>query len=445
VTSHLGPSGAPRSLPDAVLAVFGRIGADARDDEETRVRKALLVLLALLVMPVAFVWGALYLALGSWIGYIPFVYLAVSLGSVVVFAVTRNTELLLRLQLLDILLAPNLSMAPLGGFFGAGGVGLWGILAPLGALVFSGVASGIRWYVAFLVAFLGSGAVGVILGGDTSVPTWFSTVMLALNVSVGGTIVFTLLALFAHERQDALVALRGEHERAESLLLNILPGSIAERLKANPATIADQFTEASVLFADVVDFTPRSQDLPAAEVVGLLDRLFGQFDALAERHGLEKIKTIGDAYMVAAGVPAPRPDHAQALAQLALDMNDALAPAGPVGDLGLEVRIGINSGPVVAGVIGRKRFLYDLWGDAVNTASRMESGGTPNHIQVTRATYELLKDDFVLEPRGTIAVKGKGEMETWYLVGTKSTATADATTTAAGSGAARTPEAAASR
>ena len=202
--------------------------------------------------------------------------------------------------------------------------------------------------------------------------------MLALNISVGGAIVFTLLALFAKQRQDALVGLRIAQERAENLLLNILPGSIAERLKDSPQTIADQFPAASVLFADVVDFTPRSDGLTAAEVVGLLDRLFGEFDTLAERYGLEKIKTIGDAYMVASGVPDPRPDHARVLALLALDMVAATRSDGAVGDLDLVLRIGINSGPVVAGVIGRKRFLYDLWGDAVNTAS---PHGIPGHAR----------------------------------------------------------------
>ena len=202
----------------------------------------------------------------------------------------------------------------------------------------------------------------------------------------------------------------------------MLPRPIAEKLKAEPETIADQFTSASILFADVVDFTPRSEHLSPAEVVGILDDLFSHFDMLAERYAVEKIKTIGDCYMVAAGVPSPRPDHARALALMALDMVAATSASDGVGHLGLEVRVGINSGPVVAGVIGRKRFLYDLWGDAVNTASRMESSGTPGRIQITRATHDLIDDEFVCVPRGTIPVKGKGEMETWYLLGRRTAA-----------------------
>jgi adenylate cyclase len=196
-----------------------------------------------------------------------------------------------------------------------------------------------------------------------------------------------------------------------------LPQSIAEKLKAETRTIADQFSSASILFADVVDFTPLSERLPPTQVVALLDHLFSHFDGLADRYGLEKIKTIGDCYMVAAGVPSPRPDHAQALALMALEMQAAMRSVDEVAHLGLELRVGINSGPVVAGVIGRKRFLYDLWGDAVNTASRMESHGTSGRIQITRTTKELLEDEFVCEPRGTIPVKGKGEVEVWYLVG----------------------------
>ena len=405
-----------RTLVESALSRVAMIGADPRDDDDLRLRRSLVVLIAVLILPISLIWGSLYLAAGSPSGVIAYGYFVVSIASLAIYARTRDIGFLLRVQLLDIMLAPTVSMIPLGGFLGSGGVGLWGILAPFGALVFGGLRAGTRWFAAFVGVFLASGIAGEVTGGLPALPAWFATTMLALNVVVGGTIAFTLLAIFAEQRLTALAALRTEQDKAENLLLNILPRSIADKLKASSATIADQFDAASILFADVVDFTPFSERMRPAEVVGILDHLFSHFDVLAERYGLEKIKTIGDCYMVAAGVPSPRTDHAEALAQMALDMREAMRSEDEVGHLGLELRIGINSGPVVAGVIGRKRFLYDLWGDAVNTASRMESQGTPGQIQVTRATYELLRDDFVLERRGTVSVKGKGEMETWYLV-----------------------------
>ena len=406
-----------RALLDRVLQRLATVGAAPDDDADTRLRKALLVLIALLILPVAFVWAVLYVSFGSPWGWTAAVYAAISIGSILLFARNRDFELLLRIQLVDIMLAPTVSMIPIGGIVSAGGVGIWGILAPLGALIFQGARSGVRWFIVYIAIFLGSGIAGLLLAPEKTLPEWFSNLMTVLNITVGGSLIFTILALFAQQREEALQDVKVEHERAERLLLNILPGSIAERLKGNPHTIADQFTAASVLFADVVDFTPRTKDLPPAEVVGILDKLFGEFDALAERHGLEKIKTIGDAYMVASGVPDPRPDHARALALLGLDMVAAVAAGGACADLGLQIRIGINSGPVVAGVIGRKKFLYDLWGDAVNTASRMESQGTANRVQVTEATYELLRDEFEFESRGTISIKGKGDMPTWYVTG----------------------------
>jgi adenylate cyclase len=396
------------------------IGADPRDDEDLRARKALLVLISVLILPIAAIWGGLYLAFRSPVGIVPLVYLAVLLGAILLFSRDGNFGRLLRVNQVDILFAPTLSMIPLGGFLAAGGVGIWGILAPVGALVFTNVRSSVRWYVAWVVVFLGSGLAGELIGPVWDPPPdWFTSTMLAMNIAVGGTMVFTLLALFAKQRSDALAALQVEQDKAENLLLNILPRSIADKLKAEEQPIADEFGAASILFADVVDFTPWSERLTPDEVVGCLDHLFSHFDELAERYGLEKIKTIGDCYMVAAGVPEPRADHAGALALMALDMLDAMRAEGEAGHLGLELRIGINSGPVVAGVIGRKRFLYDLWGDAVNTASRMEHYGTPGRIQITRATYELLADQFECEPRGTIPVKGKGDVETWYLVGAR--------------------------
>jgi guanylate cyclase len=264
-----------------------------------------------------------------------------------------------------------------------------------------------------------TGVTGEVFFEDADVPVPFTSTMLALNVIGTASVAFTLLALFAHQRNEALTALRAEQERSEALLLNILPHPIAERLKASE-TVADHLTATSIVFADLVDFTPLAQRLPPAQMIHVLDQLFSHFDVLVERHGLEKIKTIGDCYMAAAGVPTPDPDHARRAALLALDMRDLLATSAVAGQPGVELRIGINSGPVVAGVIGTKRFLYDLWGDAVNTASRMESHGTAGEIQITRATYELLKDDFVCRRRGMIQVKGKGEMETWYLTGRRS-------------------------
>jgi guanylate cyclase len=394
----------------SLLERLGSIGADPNDDQDTRKRKALLVYLAVLILPISLVWGTLYLSLGAVSGVVAYAYFTISAASIGLFALTRNFGLALVIQLLAITLAPTLSMWPTGGFLSSGAVGIWGILGPLGALVFSSVRTSIRWFVLFSVVFLGAGIAGELTGGLSTLPRWFSTTMIALNVIVGGAVVFTLLAVFAQQRQEA-------QEQAESLLLNVLPRSIADRLKAQAQPIADSFSSASILFADVADFTPMAEHLSAADTVGMLDQLFGHFDALAERYDVEKIKTIGDCYMAAAGIPMPRKDHARALALIALDMLSAVAANGPMGNRGLELRIGINSGPVVAGVIGRKRFLYDLWGDAVNVADRMQTHGTPGRIQVTRSTYELLEDEFVLEPRGTIEVRGKGQMETWYLVG----------------------------
>lgn len=411
-----GPGGYPRPVTK-VLAWLGGVGADPDDDLETRRRKALLVYLAVLIWPISLVWGVLYLALGAPSGVVAFGYFVISVASIGLFERTRNFELLLGIQLLDITLAPTLSMWPTAGFLSSGAVGLWGILGPMGALVFNSVRSGIRWFVVFAVAFLGAGIAGELTSGLTELPRWFSTTMVALNVVIGGAVVMTLLTVFARQRQDA-------QDRAETLLLNILPRAIADTLKAQPQTIADAFTSASILFADVADFTPLAERIAPVRVVEMLDQLFGHFDALAERYDVEKIKTIGDCYMAAAGIPNPRPDHARTLALLALDMLDAVREQGAVGSLGFELRIGINSGPVVAGVIGRKRFLYDLWGDAVNTAGRMQTEGIPGRIQITRATYELLKDEFVCEPRGSVAIKGKGEMETWYLVGKRKAAAA---------------------
>ena len=208
-----------------------------------------------------------------------------------------------------------------------------------------------------------------------------------------------------------------ERERSENLLLNILPGPIAARLKDGPVTIADSFDSVTVLFADLVGFTSLSARIPTSELITLLNEVFSSFDALAEKHGLEKIKTIGDAYMLVGGVPTERRDHAEAVAAMALEMIEVIARRSAEAGEKLGVRIGIHSGPVVAGVIGTRKFSYDLWGDTVNTASRMESHGEPGRIQLSEATRTLLGAKFALRERGVIVIKGKGEMRTWFLEG----------------------------
>ena len=224
-----------------------------------------------------------------------------------------------------------------------------------------------------------------------------------------------------YTRRDFLqkYTIQAQRDQADKLLYNVLPERIAEKLKQSNETIAEEFKEASVLFADIVNFTPISARFGPYEVVDMLNELFSHFDELVDKYGVEKIQVAGDGYMVAAGVPAPRPDHATVLAQLALDMLEYVKREEFLGGRHIEIRIGLNSGSLIAGVIGRKKYFYALWGDMVNTASRMESHGESGKIQITRDTYELVKDEFECEYIGEITVKGKGRMEAWHLLGRK--------------------------
>jgi class 3 adenylate cyclase len=244
--------------------------------------------------------------------------------------------------------------------------------------------------------------------------------------AIASTLTFATLILiiyfFYNDTLRAEEDLAREHERSEGLLRNILPTSIATRLKSEKASIADGFAEVSVLFADLVGFTELSSRLPPAELVELLNRVFSEFDDLCERDGLEKIKTIGDAYMVASGLPVPRPDHAQAIAHFAFDMLDVVDRVNTSTGFSLSVRIGIHTGPVVAGVIGKRKFIYDLWGDTVNIASRMESHGVAGSIHVTAEVARRIGDEFEISDARTILVKGKGEMTTHFLLRPKSAA-----------------------
>jgi class 3 adenylate cyclase len=241
--------------------------------------------------------------------------------------------------------------------------------------------------------------------------------MSLINMIAGFVILVASLFYIVDIAERAEVNLEIEHRKSEALLNNVLPTAIAARLKQESTTIADNFSEASVLFADIAGFTPWAQRIPPEKVVGILNDVFSRFDELVDKYHLEKIKTIGDAYMVAAGIPLPRPDHGEAIAKFALEMRDVLAAYNQQMDTQLQLRIGISSGAVVAGVIGKRRFLYDLWGDSVNIASRMESHGAPGEIQISEDTERLLRDKFSIEERGVVEIKGKGLTKTYWLKG----------------------------
>jgi sensor domain CHASE-containing protein/class 3 adenylate cyclase len=239
---------------------------------------------------------------------------------------------------------------------------------------------------------------------------------LAMRVQIQGQDELTNFAVTINWMLDEL---EKEKHKTEKLLLNVLPHSIAEKLKNHQGIIAESFDDVTILFADLVGFTSLAGRLSPLDVVNFLNNIFSSFDRLAEKYGLEKIKTIGDAYMVASGLPNPRPDHAEAIAGMALEMQGIIREMSQAKSESFTMRIGINTGRVVAGVIGTKKFSYDLWGDAVNVASRMESSGEPGKIQVSETTYEVLKDKYIFQPRGLISVKGKGEMLTYWLIGKK--------------------------
>ena len=335
---------------------------------------------------------------------------------VMVFAIWRRPSWFVALVTMMFLLisaSQLVETAMFGGLFPSGLVVMFGLAFPLAALLAIGVRSALWWSAAFVASVVFA----------VATPDWVDpiyrqtdpTVDAAFNLIATGVLMVAVVWYFVRQRDRF-------QQRSDDLLHNILPDEIAAQLKDDDTgTIADDVEAASVLFADVVGFTPMSATMSPAELVGLLDELFTAFDGFVAELGLEKIKTVGDAYMVAAGVPVPRPDHAPAIAELALRLRDHVATT-PIAGRPIELRIGIASGPVTAGIIGTHKFAYDLWGDTVNTASRMESSGIPGSIQVTGATFELIEDRFVCELRGPVAVKGKDEMETYLLVSRRASA-----------------------
>jgi guanylate cyclase len=405
--------------PGRLTGLIGRVGnavAVESDNEDERLRKAVMTFSVYLICLGGLVWGVIYGALGLWrSAVIPFAYTAVSLLNIARLYRTKRDRFFLLSQLLLILMLPLLLQWSAGGFVSSGGVVLWAILAPVGALMFHGVRKSTRWFVAYLALVGVSALIDVPLDPSTStVPPAAISVFFATNVIMVSTILFLVLRHFVGETEEA-------KRKSDALLLHMLPESVVQRLKAGEAPIADRVDVVSIVIGDIVGFTTLAEELDPVDLVDLLNGIYEEFDSIADSLDMEKIKTVGDSYIVVAGLPTARDDHAGAAAQMAIRMLDALKRFHPPGvERPLEMRLGIHCGPVVAGVIGSQKLNYEVWGDAVNIASRMESSGLPGEIQVSEAVYQDLNEEYDLEHRGEVEIKGKGLMNT-YLLGEKTT------------------------
>jgi class 3 adenylate cyclase len=390
-----------------------QIGALPDEEESARLRRRSMTALVFLIMLLTPIWIGTYLVLGRPLSAaMPAAYDLVTLAALVLLARTRRLDLFVGIEISVFLVLPVALQWSLGGFERGSAVALWAFGAPLGALIAWGHRQALWVFVAF-AGLIAASAVAepTLRAAVPPLPAQVAAAFWALNVIAPFTTAFLRLAYFMRER-DRLSA------RSEELLLNILPSSVARRLKEGSSTIADRVDEASVLFADIVEFTPFAERTPPERVVELLGNVFATLDDLAERHGLEKIKTLGDGYLAVAGLTPSSEPHALVAARMALEIGPALR-AG-VGDQwpDLRMRVGIASGPLIAGVIGRRRFSYDLWGDTVNTASRMAALAEPGSVEINGATASLLGDDAVTERQEAVEVKGKGVMTVYRLVAT---------------------------
>lgn len=394
---------------------FLNLGADPSDTPQQKAFKATHILMSSSTAVMGAGWSVMYLALGLPISAaIPLGYAVLTGIGLTVISRTKRIVLFRASQMTMWLTFPFFLQWSLGGFANGSAVGVWGIGAPLLASLVG--AARWPWFVGFVSLSVVSGFIDSTLAASPpSIPQALITAMFVLNFLGASYVTYISLGYFVRERERTHVALEMEQEKSERLLLNVLPEEIADRLKAGEEVIADRVDGVTILFADLVGSTQLSEQLTPDQLVKVLNDLFTPFDLLADRFGLEKIKTLGDAYMVVGGLPAAKPDHVEAIADMALAMREELARHGVPGFGRLRMRFGIHTGSVVAGVIGKRKFSYDLWGDTVNTAARMESHGVPDAIQVTKDVYETLRNRYTFTPRGPIEVHGKGEMNTYLL------------------------------
>ena len=420
--------------PDVVQSFAERIrnaGIKPSDSEQERINKSLLVFATGLFSLGSMLWLSMYWILGpqfdtTW----SLVFELALVGNLLLYVKTENFDFFRVTQLALFLFAPFAMQWAIGNFITASGVILCGLLGPFGAILCFGVHESIAWFIAWVVLTALCGFFDFYLAdGEVarhSVPIRTSVVFFALNFISVATLIYTLLRYSITEQQKAAstlenahILLQQEQARSEKLLLNTLPGPIAERLKHSNQIIADGYASASVMFADIVGFTEVAAGMTPLQVFSMLNNIFSAFDELTEKYGLEKIKTIGDAYMVAGGITDGTEDHADKIADMAMEMLHMLHRDFMINSSPLKMRIGIGSGAVIAGVVGKKKFIYDLWGDTVNIASRITAEGAPNTIHCDSKTWRLLHERFDFEEPEMIHLKGISNMSVYKLVGRK--------------------------
>ncbi|MGH8620879.1 MAG: adenylate/guanylate cyclase domain-containing protein [Burkholderiales bacterium] len=423
------------------LVTLGQRVISSEDSEQAKLNKTLAIFASGLMGFGAMLWLAIYWAMGiKFSATVPLTYLAISAGSLGLYLWKRDFELFRFIQVSLFLFVPFIMQWSIGSYVSSSGVMLWALLAPVGVMIFQGPRDSLPWFFAYIVMTGISGFFDYYLsdGVQHGVTMQSVAVFFSLNFAAVSTIVYFLISYFVNQR-DRLQArvdeqykqLQAEQEKSERLLLNILPGPIAQRLKEQHQTIADGFSDCTVMFADIINFTRLSEEMPPKFMVTLLNEVFSHFDVLAEKYGLEKIKTIGDAYMVAGGLDehhrAPgfsvsERDYCSSICEMATEMRDFMETLSGIKKARLQIHVGIGTGPVVAGVIGMKKFIYDLWGDTVNIASRVTEQAGPSAILVDVTTYRRVRNEYDFEGPQSIYVKGKGEITVYLLLGRKAQA-----------------------
>jgi adenylate cyclase len=408
------------ALHSLVMNRFSSLWQQFSHPSESSLSNIILSILVFVESVVCIFWIFILSGLGE--GYalmagVPYLYIVVSYVSLLIFYRSKKFEYLTFTQLVMLLVMPFFMQWAIGGFEASSGIAIWAILSPIGALMMLGTRQSSSWFLMFaLLSILSWKLNNLFVGNALPIPKHIKELFFVMNIMGAASILYAMMRYFQSQKERSKQALELEQLRSEKLLLNIMPESVASRLKDN-ARVADGFDSVTILFADIEDFTRLTADMKPTALVEMLSQLFSRFDALAAELGLEKIKTIGDGYMVVGGAPVARPDHAQVVAKLALNMQRAIRKFNLDTGHQFKIRIGISTGPVVAGVIGTSKFSYDVWGDSVNMASRMETTGLANEIQVSEATYAIIKTEFQLEHRGIVYVKGKGEVNAYLLKG----------------------------